>query len=178
MKLKSSIIISGVLFSIALSSCLKDKPFMDVSNTSPIIQFGLSISSGNPGPFAYAGDTAGSAAIDTAIALVLSSPQVLNDTIAVTIAVDPSQITSFNIANSTNFVALPDSVYTLPKTTVLIFPGYRVGNIPVDLNLPAFAIPHNYALALTIVNAMDLGNPNNLIIVSGNSGKFMWLFQQ
>lgn len=172
MKLKSSIIILGVLFS--LSSCLKDKPFMDVSNTEPVITFGLSISSGNPGPFAYSGSTS----VDTAIALVLASPQVLSDTVAVTIAVDTTQITAFNTANSTNFISLPDSVYTLPHTTVLILPGYRVGNIPVNLNFPAVPTTYNYALPLKIVNAVDLENPNNLIIVSGNSSQFMWLFQQ
>ena len=148
------------------SSCLKDNPYMDVSNTQPIIEFGISPASGYYGPFAYApenvtydttialGDTTITPITpvnDTAIAVVLASPQVLNDTVVVTFVIDTPQIASTSAA--AGFIALPDSLgganlYTvdgdsahnflgLPQT-VTILPGHRVGIIPVTLNFPAF----------------------------------------
>src|ERR1700683_1626609 len=87
MKLKF-LIPTVVFFSILFSSCLKDTPFMDVSNTAPIIEFGQSPAQGLQGPFVYGFDTYGAygppntfitsdttSLTDTAIALVLASPQ-------------------------------------------------------------------------------------------------------
>jgi hypothetical protein len=185
MKLKFSIII-GALSSLVLSSCLKDTAFLDVSNTTPIMQFGLSVATGNPGPFVFAGDSTAYVVptYDTAIALVLASPQVLNDSVVVTIAIDPTQITAFNTANddTTNMTLIPntngtgDSLYSMPQMTITIPPGYRVGSIPVNIYLKAFPAAHLYGLPLTIVSAVDKENPNNQIIVSGNAGTFMWIF--
>lgn len=185
MKLKISIII-GALSSLVFSSCLKDTPFMDVSNTTPIIQFGLSLATGQQGPFAFAGDSTAYVvpSYDTAIALVLASPQVLNDSVAVTIAIDPTQIAAFNAANDTDMVMIPntnssgDSLYSMPLTTIVIPPGYRVGSIPVNIYLNAFPAAHLYGLPLTITNVVDVENPSNKIIISGNSGTFMWIFSR
>lgn len=169
MKLK--ILIPTVLFFCILSgSCLKDTPFMDVSNTAPIIEFGQSPAQGLTGPFIYQGDT--TVLADTAIALVLASPQVEPDTLQTIIAIDPTQIASYNTANATTFVTLPDSLFNI-LDTINIAPGYRVGNILVRLNFPGL---HNYALPLKITASYFLHSNSN-IIISGNSGTFMWLFQ-
>lgn len=144
---------------------------MDVSNTAPIIEFGISPASGNYGPFAYAGDTAASPVIDTAVALAIASPQVLTKDVTITIAVDPTQVTAFNAANGTNFTVLPSNLYAISSTTIKIQAGHRVGSIPVSFNFPQFPASHNYALPLTITNGDGL-------IISGNSGTFMWLFQR
>ena len=182
MKLKNSItIIIGTLSSLVLlSACLKDTPYMDVSNTAPIVQFGLSIANGQAGPFQFAGDTAGYTVnvYDTAIAIDLSSPQVLNDTITVGFQIDPTQITAFNGANGTNFVVMPAAYYTLTDTSVQILPGHRVAAIPVTFNINAMPGTHNYAFPLTITSVVDKQNPNNQIIISGNSNQFMWLFSR
>jgi hypothetical protein len=189
MKLKI-LIPTAVVFSIVFSSCLKDTPFMDVSNTAPIIEFGQSPAQGLQGPFLYgldvygvygppntfiSGDTV--ALADTAIALVLASPQVEPDTLQTIVAIDTTQISAYNAANdaagdSTFFTMLPDTSYTL-SDTVNILPGYRVGSIQVVLKFPGL---HNYALPLKIVNSYFLHN-NTSVIISGNSGTFMWLFQ-
>jgi hypothetical protein len=171
-------------FLITISSCLKDTPFMDVSNTAPIIEFGQSPAQGLQGPFVYGYDTYGVygppktfistdtiALTDTAIALVLASPQVESDTLQTIVGIDNTQIAAYNTANSSNFGMLPDSLYTLTDT-VNILPGYRVGSIPVTLKFPGL---HNYALPLKIVGSYFLHSNTN-IIISGNSGTFMWLF--
>jgi hypothetical protein len=114
---------------------------------------------------------------DTAIALVLASPQVVGDTLQTIVGIDTTQISAYNSANdaagdSTSYSLLPDSSYTL-SDTVNILPGYRVGSISVVLKFPGL---HNYALPLKIVNSYFLHN-NTSVIISGNSGTFMWLFQ-
>ena len=170
MKLKFSII-PGLLSAVILSSCLKDTPYMDVSNTAPIIEFGTSPANGSYGPFTYNGDTTASPAIDTAVALVIASPQVLSKAVTVTIKVDTSQISAYNSANDSNYVALPASYYSIGSTTITIPAGYRVGRISVKLNFPQFPATHRYALPLSITDGGGL-------LISGNASTFMWLFQR
>ena len=175
-----------VLAVFGFSSCLKDKPYLDVSNTTPIIEFGQSVANGVYGfngyfgAFPFAGDTANAPvpAYDTAVALVLASPQVLNDTVHVTIAIDTTQLSAFNSSQGESITLLPSNLYSLPNTLIGIAPGYRVGIIPVTVNLSAFPAHHQYGLPIKIVSVTDVENPNNQIIVSGNSGTFMWLFQR
>jgi hypothetical protein len=171
----------AMMFVLGFSSCLKDTPFMDVSNTQPIIEFGQSAANGvygvdNLPVFLYGSDT--TITYDTTVALILASPQVLNDTVATEIIVDTTQIAPYNAAAGDSTTLLPDSLYSLASTSIPIWPQHRIGSIQVVLNFQKFPAHYDYCLPLSIVNAIDRQNANNLIIVSGNSGKFMWLFQQ
>jgi hypothetical protein len=163
--------IASLACSLILSSCLKDTPYMNVADSPPIIEFGLSPANGVSGPFTYAGDTASGSNIDTAIALVIASPQVLNYNVTVTVAIDTTQITAYDIANSAGYTMLPSNLFTLDSTTVTIQAGYRVANLPITLNLQNFPATHNYALPLKITNGDGL-------IISSNSSDFMWLFSR
>jgi hypothetical protein len=159
----------GLLICLAMGSCLKDNPYMDVSNTAPIIEFGQSPAQGLQGPFVYEGDT--TQAADTAIALVLASPETESDTLQTIIGVDPSQVTSYNEANGANLTTIPSNL-VLMQDTINILPGYRVGVIPVHIKFPGV---HNVGLPLKIVGSYFL-HSNTSVIISGNSGTFMWVF--
>jgi len=172
---------------LGFSSCLKDKPYLDVSNTEPVIEFGQSVANGivnqnvnYAGAFYFAGDTAASPvpSYDTAIALILASPQVLNDSIAVTIALDSTQIAAWNAAEGDTLTMIPSNLYTLPQTVIGISPQHRIGNIAVQIPLASYPASNAYGLPIKIVNAVDVSNPNQLIVVSSNSGKFMWIFER
>src|SRR5579872_6761787 len=162
------VMIAVFLTGVCLSGCLKDTPYLDVSHSQPIIEFGLSPANGQFGPFPYAGDTLGGPNIDvdTAVAVVVASPQVLNSTVTTTIKVDPGQVDAYNTANGTSFEVLPDSLFTL-STTATVSPGYRVGRVAVTLNLSKFPVHHQYGLPLAIVSASTGGGEN--LVVSGNS---------
>jgi Domain of unknown function (DUF1735) len=160
----------GFVLSLLLASCLKDTPYLDVSNTAPIIQFGQSPAQGVQGPFPYDGDM--TAPVDTAIALVLASPQVETDTLQTIVEVDPAQVDAFNAANGTNVTVLPNNLFTLIKDTINILPGYRVGIIPVHLKFPGQA---NSALPIKITKSYFL-HKDIQVVISGNGGTFMWLF--
>ncbi|HEX4372178.1 MAG TPA: DUF1735 domain-containing protein [Puia sp.] len=172
--MKIKFLIPVFLFAtIFLSSCLKDTPnYIQVADSAPIIEFGLSPANGQFGPFAYAGDTASGAAIDTAIALVIASPQVLTKDITITIGVDNSQIdASDTTAGGVQFTMLPSNLYSITSTTITIKAGYRLGRIPISLNLPDFPASHAYSLPLVITDGDGL-------IISGNSSTFMWQFER
>jgi hypothetical protein len=181
------IAIGAVVISL-FASCLKDKTYLNLAATQPIVEFGQSAANGvyNPvngyyGAFPFAADTLNGPAIpayDTAVALVLASPQVLNDSISVTIEIDTTQISAYNAAEGDSLTLLPANLYVLPQTVIGIGAGFRIGNIPVTIDMGAFPTHHQYALPITIVSATDIEHPGDSVVVSSNSGKFMWLFQR
>jgi Domain of unknown function (DUF1735) len=170
MKLKN-LIIPGILSAFLLSSCLKDTPYLDASNTAPIIEFGISPANGYSIGLAMASDTAGSPVVDTAIGLLIASPQVLNQAYTISVSLDTSLISGYNAANNDSLSALPGAYYTITDTPVAIAAQHRVGRMPITLNIPAMPAHHQYALALSITNGDGL-------LISGNSGTFIWLFQR
>jgi Domain of unknown function (DUF1735) len=118
----------------------------------------------------HSGDT--TSGVDTAIALVLASPQTESDTLQTIVALDPSQVTTFNSSNGSDFSTIPESLFSI-SDTIHILPGHRVGSIPVTLKFPGL---HNFALLLKISGSYFL-HKNSSVVVSANSGTFMWLFQ-
>ena len=181
MKLKAFFI--PCLLSIGLfSSCLKDTPYMDVSHTQPIIEFGLTAANGWTQPLQY--DSTGTSLendVDTAIGLVIASPQVLSQSYTITVGIDTSQISAFNAVNTAGptggaltFSLMPSSMYSMPDTVITIPAGYRIGRIPVNLYLSQLPLYTAYALPLKITNGGGL-------LISGatypnNSSQYMWWF--
>jgi uncharacterized protein DUF1735 len=171
---------SGLLCCILFSSCLKDTPYMNVSNTAPVITFGLSAASSyqlNNKLFLFAGDTAGGPVVDTAIGLVIASPQVLSEAVTVNFAVDPTQVAAFNTSFDSTYTIIPSNLYTLSATSVTIPAGHRVGRIPISINIPGFpAATHMLMLPLVIQSAK--GASGDTLIVSPNSSTFLWRFER
>jgi hypothetical protein len=158
-------------------SCLKSTPYLDVSNTQPIIEFGISPANGYYGPFQY--DSAGRSLetdVDTAIGLVIASPQVLSKSYTITVSIDTAQISAFNASGAANtnftFTLLPQSMYSLTGSAT-IPAGYRLGRLPVSLKLSQLPLMTAYALPVRITNSDGL-------LVSGSTGAssavFMWWF--
>jgi uncharacterized protein DUF1735 len=190
-KIAKYLIPSGLLCCILFSSCLKDTPFVDVSNTAPIIEFGLSPTSGYGNYFNFQGDTLNGPALnyDTAIGLVIASPQVLNQAVTVTFALDPTQLAAINanpnltagqtnpdttIQNPGNFTMLPGNYFNLAITSLVIPAGHRVGRIPVTLNVASLPKHHAYALPILITGAKQANG--DTLIVSANASQFGWYF--
>jgi hypothetical protein len=169
--MKIKFLIPLFLFAVIfLSSCLKDSPnYIQVANSAAIIEFGLSPANGVALGVTYPHDTSSLPITDTAVALVIASPQTLTKDITVTVAVDSSQVAAYDSANSANYTMMPSNLYTLTSTSITIKAGYRVGRIPVTINVPDFPATHNYALPLVIKDGGGL-------IISANSGTFLWLF--
>lgn len=158
---------------VLLVACLKDKAFMDVSNTQPIIEFANGTSGATDlGNF---GMNASEPKLDTAIALNIASPQALNFPVTVTLKIDPAMITKYNaVAGHTQLTLLPDSAYQFTTTTVTIQPGYRIARVPITL-FPAKIDPsQSYGLPIAIVSATGPNGQN--LIVSGNKSVAFYAF--
>ena len=179
MKLRNLFIIGG-LATVVLSGCLKSTPYLDVSHTQPIIEFGWSPANGHYGPFQY--DSTGNSLetdIDTAVGLVIAAPQPLNQSYTITVSIDTTQITGFQeittwqgAADTLNFTMMPQSMYTLDSVAT-IAAGYTLGRIPITLRLSQLPLFTGYALPLRITG-------NDGLLVSGSTGAssavFMWWF--
>lgn len=172
-KIKTYSVILAVL-SVGLGSCLKDSPYMDVSNTQPIIEFGLGPSTAPlylsyPQPYTVA---VGTAATDTTVALVVASPSPLGvgHPVTITVKFDTGVLNAYNAANGTSLIPLPTSLFTLVDTAT-IATNHVIGRIKVHFNFPAFDFTKSYAFPLSISNGDGL-------IISGNNSTFIWTFSR
>jgi len=162
----------GIIFSGMLHSCLKDTPFLDVSNTQPIIEF---VGTSGFGPTLTPSSQSYSITPplvdeDTSIALNIASPQVLDHDVTVTVKLDSVLIDSLDNQQGLSYEKLPDSMFTVSSYTVKIPAGYRIGRLKMHLKLSEYDyINHSYAIGFTIVSAPGL-------IVSGNATSFVWTF--
>jgi hypothetical protein len=158
--------------SVALAACLKDKAFMDVSGTQPIIEFSYGTSGASD--VGNLGADPSIAKLDTAFALNIASPQVLDYPVTVTLKVDPTQIAKYNAAGNSPVTLLPDSIYQWKTTTVTIPAGYRISRVPITLFPSKLDPSKSYGLPISIVSATGPSGQN--LIVSGNAGVAFFAF--
>lgn len=169
-KLKFPLLMLAI--SVSLLSCLKDKAFMDVSNTQALIEFTALGGVGGNNAATVAAPLSFSLVppltiIDTVITVNIASPQVLNQNVAVTIAVDTTLVGLSDTANGNNYEVLPDSLYSVPNLQITIPAGYRIGKIPIKLKLTNYDfINHKYAIGFRITDAKGL-------IISSNANSFL-----
>jgi hypothetical protein len=168
----SCIILTVVVF----GGCLKSTPYMDVSNTQPIIEFGISPANGYNEPMVF--DTSSlQTDADTAVGLLIASPQVLTKAYTFQVAIDTSQINAYNatFGDPNVYTLMPKNLYVMPDTVSVTIPaGYRIGRIPITLKLSQLPVLTPYALPLKIIDGGGL-------LISGaafpyNTGQFMWMF--
>src|SRR5438309_8608729 len=149
-KIKFSLIILAVY--ICLSACLKDKAFMDVSGTQPVIEFANG--TGGQSDLGNFGIDPTVDRLDTAIALNIASPQVLDYPVTVTLKVDPTMLTKYNgVSGNTQLAMLPDSAFKFTTTTVTIPAGHRIARIPLTLFPTKIDPTKSYGLPISIVSA-------------------------
>lgn len=166
------IFVALLSLTIGVTSCLKDKAFLDVSTTQPIIEF----SSGSNGAsdVGNLGADPSLAKLDTAFALNIASPQALDYPVTVTLKVDPTLIAKYNGAGNSPVTLLPDSIFQWKTTTVTIPAGYRIGRIPITLFPGKLDPSKSYGLPIAIVSATGPGGQS--LLVSGNAGVAFFAF--
>jgi len=170
---KHKVLLLTSLSALVLVSCLKDQPFLDVSNTAPIIEFSYGTTGASSvGNF---GIDRTVSTLDTAIAVNVASPQVLDYPVTVTLKVDPSLLSKYNnVSGNTQLSMLPDSTYKYTTTTVTIEPGHRIGRIPITLYPNKINPSQSYGLPISIVSATGPSGQN--LLVSSNAGIAMYAF--
>ncbi|WP_375447073.1 BT_3987 domain-containing protein [uncultured Fibrella sp.] len=154
---------------LSMTSCLKDdEHFVDFTATAPVIDIPTSAFYG---VVANQGLSIQTAPVSYSFNVNLSGPQTLGQDVTVNLAIDPSVLTAYNAANSTNYKPLPSSLYQFTTTTTTIKAGQRLA--PVSLNFFSGSDKitdqvgynnANYALPIRVT-----GTSNNLA-VSSNFG--------
>ncbi|WP_158559400.1 DUF1735 domain-containing protein [Deminuibacter soli] len=166
---RTSFFILLACIAMAFGSCLKSDDFLDTANTQPVIEFPSYASGANNANGNTLSDTTPVVHLDTAIALNLASPQVINKDYKVTVQLDTAAIAAYNAANDDTYEPLPASLITIPSATVTIPANHRIGRFGVSLALDKSDYNnHKYAVAFTITDAPGL-------VISSNAKTFIWL---
>ncbi len=163
------------LLTVALSSCLKDKPSVNLSDINPVIE--LTNASVNPTSQAPSGGlpywTGALVPLDSAqvydtvtFTANIASDYPLNTASTITLGVDTALVSSFNISgtSSNTYVPLPDSAYSFTVTTGTIPAGQRLDTFTVIFNVSKIRDSIYYMLPIQITQA------SNNLIISGNLG--------
>jgi hypothetical protein len=130
-----------------LSSCLKDKRYIDFAASKPLIEFPAAAYGGE---FQVAGVAASSTPTAFPIILNIASPSVLSTATTVTVSVNTAALDAYNTANGTSYVPLPAADYTINSNTVTIPANTRQANYVVNINTVAVGTNANYVLPVTI----------------------------
>lgn len=156
---------------LGLSSCLKDNSFLNVANTQPIIEFPIV----SPTVASYSWGSLSGNEVDTAIAVDIASPQVLNYAVTVTLSWDTALISAYNTANPQYPIKpLPDSCYSIASPiTVTIPAGYRIGRIPLKLYPARINSTVSYGMPFRITAVTGKG-PS--LLISPNAGSLLYTF--
>ena len=144
--MKKLILIMTVI-AISLSSCLKDKSYVNFASGSNVVNFpqsGLDFF----GNDAILSDTT---VVQFAVDYATANP---NPAISATVAVDPTLITSYEATNSAiTYELMPTSAYTLSATTVSIPAGQQYSFITLTVYKNTLDPSKSYMLPIKIASA-------------------------
>ncbi len=159
--MKKILIIAFSIFSIFLAGCLKDNPNVDFSKNGTILELEYPAGAGNNGlgtGLEYFGGGAitfpASDAVDTISFMAnVASTSPLGKDLTVTIAIDPTVITTYNSNNTIQFVQLPDSDFTVINTTAKVAAGSRLATYQLVVFPSKIDPTQNYMLPIVIKDA-------------------------
>jgi Domain of unknown function (DUF1735) len=66
------------------------------------------------------------------------------------ISYNAAAVASYNAANATTFEALPNTLFTIESTKIVIKAGYRIGRVKVKIKFDQFDLSKKYIQALAI----------------------------
>ena len=147
-----------------LSACLKDKPPVDFNTVGTIIEI-LPVNGGGLENFSGAELNFDPVeAIDSAaIVLNIASPNPLNKPLTINMEVNDAIRGTYNSANSVQYDAFPDSLYSFPVTSVTIPAGLHLDTLQVYFYPSKIDTTKNYMLPVSIKDAQGE-------TISGNFG--------
>lgn len=173
--MKCKIFLMLSLPAFVLSSCLKDKPNVDLSDINPVAE--LTTASTSPtsqAPVSGLAYWSGAAVVfntgqvlDTVTFTAnIASDYPLNTATSITLGVDTALVSSFNASgtSSNTYKVMPDSDYSFAVTSGTIPAGARLDTFTVIFNASKINDSISYMLPIQITQA------SNNLIISGNLG--------
>lgn len=134
-----------------LSSCLKDKRYVDFKDVGATIDFPAVAYNG--GAFLDISLTASATPTTYPVLLNVSVPKALSSAVHITVKVDPAALTAYNAslpAGSTPYTLMSTSAYNIGSLTVTVPANQTAGKINVNFNTSAILATD--ILPLTIVS--------------------------
>lgn len=164
----------------AFTSCLKDTNLLDpsINETPNVIElqnYGIlksSVTSTYPLYFAYP-DLVDQT--DLNLTVSYSGAYVAPEDIVVTLAMKPEVLTKYNTENKASYVQMPDSLYTIPATTVTIPKGSRKATFTIKVKSTKFDLAKTFALPIGITSASSgtvSGNFSNAVYYVAPRNKY------
>lgn len=153
--------ILAAMAALSLSSCLKDPRYVNLAQSTPIVNFPL----GGLSHFSADAITSSSDTIVQQFAIDVASASPPTSATTVNIAVDNTIITAYNATESAVvYQPMPAGSFALSATTVTIPAGQRVGIVTVTFYRSLISSSQSYMLPIKIVSG------SGGAIVSGNFG--------
>ena len=170
-KINRILIFSGIVIALfSMSSCLKNGPYYtDFASVGASVDLPLSASNANrPVTFAYL-VTPSLTSVDIPYYINLASPKTLSTAVTATFALDTAFLNSYNAANGTNYLLMPDSVYTVINGWNRTIPaGKRLDSMYVHFDFTKLDLSNTYILPITIQSAsVPIEQWNHLMINVG-----------
>jgi len=164
-------ILTGIILLVNLNSCIKDKGYALETDFSSLQDHVLLANSGldnvSKANIAFNSDTT-----TVTILATLASVNLPSSPVIVTIGVDAAKITTYNAANNTAFVVLPDSAFTLAATSLTIPAGQQFVSTTISFYKSKVDPSLSYMLPISITDASVkalTSNRNTLyFIIIGN----------
>ncbi|RFM30547.1 DUF1735 domain-containing protein [Deminuibacter soli] len=157
------------------TSCLKDAPAVDPSQSNSVVEFantGSIVSGANAAYARFSSDLGVLKTGDSAkfnVNVSYSGADAAPTDITVNLAVDTAALTAYNNSDDGDYVAPPTTIYKVPSS-VVIKKGTHQSQVQVTVVVNAsYDFNVNYALPLTIASASSG-------IISGNFGKAIYSF--
>ncbi|MBV9963848.1 MAG: DUF1735 domain-containing protein [Parafilimonas sp.] len=157
----SSIILLGSLF----TSCVKDRNVgPDFSSTQPVLELRTPISN-KAGLANFSKAVIGNLPDTVQFYVNLASNNTLDHDLNITIGVDQDRLNTYNAdaANAVKYELLPDSDYTILKTSGTIVKGQRIDSFQVVFYKDKIDITSNYMLPVAITDGDG-------VLISENQG--------
>jgi len=144
---------TAVLLLIAaslFSSCLKDDRYVDFKGSGALIDLPAVAYNG-----VYNDITIKAAATPVAYPVLVnvSVPKALATPVNVLLKLDAEALTAYNTKNSTSYVLMPASAYTISNYTATVPANQTSGSITVNFVTAALPAGNNFVLPLTIVSS-------------------------
>jgi hypothetical protein len=163
-----------------LNSCVKDRnpsatDFSGLKDHVTLVGGGITNFSSNN--IRFSGDTA-----SYKIIADLASVNLPTSPVNVTLAVDSSLVTAYNIANGTNFLPLPSNAYKIASTSLAIPAGQQYATTTVEIYKDKVDPVKSYLLTVSIKDASGKLLTSNLNTIYFNiigniiAGDYKWDF--
>jgi len=139
-----------LLATTVLSSCLKDKRYVDFKDVGATIDLPAVAYNGEYNDITIAPSAT---LVAYPVLVNVSVPTALSTAVHVVLKVDPAALTAYNTANGTNYTLMSTTAYTISDLTATVPANQTAGHITVNFNTSAILTTDVLPLSIASTDA-------------------------